>query len=232
MTPRRPRAEPPFARAAVAARLAEGLAGLAANLPEQAPEQLVRYLELLHRWNRAFNLTAVRDPLDMVSHHVLDSLAVLGHLQGARVLDVGTGAGLPGIPLALARPATRFTLLDSVGKKTRFVRQAVAELGIGNVRVQQGRVADFRPEQGFDVVICRAFGSLAEIAGQCRRLCDPAGRMLAMKGACPPTEIDALPEDVAVAQLVALKVPLLAAARHLVVLAPRRDRPGTDRRDD
>jgi 16S rRNA (guanine527-N7)-methyltransferase len=174
-------------------------------------------VRLLAKWNSAYNLTAVRDPLEMVTRHLLDSLVVAPHLYGARVLDVGTGPGLPGIPLAVARPELAFTLLDANAKKTRFVVQAVGELVLKNVEVVQSRVENYRPSRIFDTVVSRAFASIADMLAHARHLCAPGGRFLAMKGAYPEEELKALPDGYDY-EVVPLAVPGLDAARHVVIV--------------
>jgi 16S rRNA (guanine527-N7)-methyltransferase len=155
----------------------------------------------------------------MVTRHLLDSLAIRPYLAGPRVLDIGTGAGLPGIPLAVACPDISFTLLDANAKKTRFVTQAVAELGLKNVEVVQERAENYRPAEKFDTLVSRAFASIADMLAATRHLCAPRGRFLAMKGACPEEELAAVPAGFS-NQVVALTVPGLAAQRHLVILVP------------
>ena len=204
---------------ALARELANGIEAMALAIPAQAQRRMLAFIMLLAKWNRTFNLTAIDDPAQMVGRHLLDSLAVLPYLRGPRVLDVGTGAGLPGIPLALARPADRFVLLDSSGKKTRFVTQAVAELGLDNVDVVQARLADYRPALAFDCVISRAFGSLAELLQASGRLLAPGGRLLAMKGKAWRDELDPLPQGSLIAAH-RLDVPGVAGERYLVELAP------------
>lgn len=200
------------------ALVAEGLAGLGILATPGTAERLCAYLALLEKWNRAYNLTSVTEPDDMVVRHVLDSASALPFLRGEAILDVGTGAGLPGIPLALIDPARRFTLLDSVGKKVRFLRQAVLELGLGNVTPLQARAEDWHPPAPFDTVTSRALGTLAEFAGWCGHLVAPGGRLLAMKGRHPAAELERLPPGWRVAELAPVTVPGLAAERHIVVL--------------
>lgn len=202
----------------VRARLESGLSALDLELSQAACDRLLAYLALLHKWNRAYNLTAVRDPLQMIGLHLLDSLAVLPHVRGPRVLDVGTGAGLPGIPLAVARPDWALTLLDSNGKKTRFVTQAAIELGLNNLTVVHSRVEEYVSERGFDTVVSRAFASLGEMLEATRHLLAPQGRLLAMKGAYPTAELAALPQGVVVEAVERLAVPGVDAARHVVLL--------------
>ena len=190
-----------------------GLGELALVLPAGAREQLLDYLALLGKWNRTYNLTAIRAPLSMVSHHLLDSLAVLPHLPlssaQATLADAGSGAGLPGIPLAVARPDWRVTLAEASQKKCAFLRQAVIELGLSNVEVYEGRVQAWRPAGRFAVVISRAFAELAEFLAACRHLVQPGGLLAAMKGVRPT--------DAMSCEIVRLTVPLLDAERHLVL---------------
>jgi 16S rRNA (guanine527-N7)-methyltransferase len=204
-------------------QLAAGIAALGLALPEGAEAKLLAYLALLDKWNRVYNLTAVRDTERMVSHHLLDSLAAVPYFQGGcpdliRVLDVGSGGGLPGIPLAIARPEWQVTLIDSIAKKTAFLLQAKAELGLANLNVVTSRVEDFRSETGFDVITSRAFSDLKEFVMLTRHLLKPAGRWLAMKGLMPNEEIANLPDWVKVSADYALVVPGLEASRHVIVL--------------
>lgn len=198
----------------------EGVERLGIPLPDGAVERLAAYLALLERWNRAYNLTAVRDPDAMVIRHLLDSLSILPWIEGPRVLDVGSGAGLPGIPLAVARPGLAFCLLDSNGKRTRFLTQAVAELRLTNVEVVRSRVEDYQPPSLFNSVVSRAFATLAELLASAGRLCAPTGRLLAMKGVFPDDELARLPTGYVLAGVYPLHVPNLEAERHLVHLAP------------
>jgi 16S rRNA (guanine527-N7)-methyltransferase len=202
----------------LAASLRAGLAGLGLELDAAAVGKLLGYLGLLEKWNRAYNLTAVRDPAQMVARHLLDSLAVLPFLAGRRVLDIGTGAGLPGIPLAIARPDMEFVLLDSNAKKTRFVTQAAAELSLGNVTVVAERLEHYRPPQGFDTLVARAVGTIADMLDAGRHLLAAGGRFLAMKGVYPQEELAALPAGYQVAGVEAVRVPGLDAARHVVII--------------
>lgn len=205
----------------LARQLDQGLAQLGHALAAEPRRQLLDFLRLLARWNDTYNLTAVRDPAQMVTRHLLDSLAILPHLRGPRVLDIGTGPGLPGIPLAIARPELSFTLLDAIAKKTQFVTQAIGELHLKNVEVLQTRVENYRPEQKFDTLVSRAFASMADMLVAARHLCGPHGRFLAMKGTYPEEEMAAIPGEFVVQEVVALQVPGLEAARHLVILVPR-----------
>jgi len=196
--------------------LARGLEQMNLPLPPQTQAKLLGYLALLAKWNRVYNLTAVRDPTQMVMRHLLDSLSVVPYIKGSRVLDVGTGAGLPGIPLALALPDVQFVLLDSNRKKTRFVTQAVADLGLSNVTVEACRIEDYRPGESFDTVISRAFSELVEMLTATGRLCRAGGVMLAMKGEYPAQELAGVPEGFAAATVHPLIVPGLDAKRHVV----------------
>ncbi len=197
--------------------LARGIAQLGLELPAGAEPQLLAYLELLAKWNRVYNLTAVRDQGQMVSHHLLDSLAVLPHLSPGHWLDVGCGGGLPGLVLAIARPDWRFTLVDSNSKKTSFVQQAIIELGLKNASVLAVRVEEWHPAQKFDGIISRAFAELADFVGLTRHLLSSKGRWVAMKGQ-PEAELKVLPKDVQIERVVTLKVPGLEAARSLVIV--------------
>lgn len=206
-------------------QLSAGIATLGLALPAGSEEKLLAYLLLLGKWNRVYNLTAVREVERMVSHHLLDALAVVPFFQGdgpdgLRVLDVGSGGGLPGIPLAIVRPEWQVTLVDSIAKKTAFLRQAKTELELANLTVATSRVEDFRVETRFDVITSRAFSDLKEFVTLTRHLLEPAGRWLAMKGLYPDEEIALLPPDVRVSANHALAVPGLDAARHLIVLEP------------
>ena len=198
--------------------LGPGLKALGVSLPAGGEAQLLRYVELLERWNQAYNLTAVRDPAEMVAKHLMDSLSVLPFLSEGPAADVGTGAGLPGIPLAVARPDLRFTLIDSNGKKTRFVTQAMAELKLANVTVLQSRAEAHRPAAPYAQVLSRAFASLADFARLAGGMAAPGGRLLAMKGADPADEMAALPAGFRVLKVHPLKVPGLDAERCLVEL--------------
>jgi 16S rRNA (guanine527-N7)-methyltransferase len=190
------------------------------RLPAGAVTRLIAYLTLLERWNRAYNLTAVRNPDAMVVRHLLDSLSILPWLEGPRILDVGSGAGLPGVPLAIARPDCAFHLLDSNGKRTRFLTQVVADLRLANIHIVRSRVEDYQPAAPFNSVVSRAFATLADMAADAGRLCAPGGRLLAMKGVFPDDELARLPSGYAVVGVYPLQVPGLDAERHLVHLTP------------
>jgi len=199
-------------------KLAEGLAALSLDLSDHVQHQLIDFLHLLVKWNRAYNLTAVRQPEQMVTRHLLDSLVIGPYIQGPRILDVGTGAGLPGIPLALAYPDYQFTLLDSSGKKIRFVTQAVAELGLVNVDVVQSRVEAYQPASRFDTVTARAYSSIEELVKQTAHLLADGGQYLVMKGAYPVAEVEAMPAGYHLEAIHQLQVPRLDAQRHLLVV--------------
>jgi 16S rRNA (guanine527-N7)-methyltransferase len=201
------------------AALQRGLGELSLTLPAGASEKLLAYLDLLAKWNRTYNLTAIRDPLQAVSHHLLDSLAVLRELSGhvGALADVGSGAGLPGIALAIAEPARRVTLNDANEKKGAFLRQAVIELGLPNADVHVGRVEVWRPAERFAVVITRGFASLVTFLAACRHLVAPAGVLAAMKGAYPVAELAEVPADCDCSEVRRMRVPLLDAERHLVL---------------
>jgi len=199
-------------------RLRDDLPALGIRPDNEQTAALVRFLHLLDKWNRVFNLTAIGDVEDMVALHVLDSLSALPFLQGISILDVGTGAGLPGIPLALVQERRQFALLDSGGKKTRFVKHALGELGIENVTVVQSRVEDYEPADAFDTVICRAFTSLGDFARRCGALVASTGRLVAMKGRFPERELKEVPVEWQVLETTAVEIPGLSAKRHIVVL--------------
>ena len=199
--------------------LDRGLGELALAVPAGAGEKLMSYLELLAKWNKTYNLTAIRDPLQAVSHHLLDSLAVLRELSDCRgaLADVGSGAGLPGIPIAIAEPARPVTLNDASEKKGAFLRQAVIELGLGNATVHVGRVEEWRPAERFAVVVSRGFASLADFLAGCRHLVAPSGVLAAMKGVYPSDELAQIAVDYDCHEVRRLQVPFLKAERHLVL---------------
>jgi 16S rRNA (guanine527-N7)-methyltransferase len=196
--------------------LEEGLGALGLPVDERLAGDLLAFQGLLAQWNRAFNLTAVRGPEDMVVRHLLDSLSIQAWIPPGRIADIGTGAGLPGIPLALALPDRSFVLVDSVGKKVRFVRQACRDLGLSNVIPVQSRLEDYRPEQTFDAVVARALAPLERLAPLAAPLLTPGGRLLAMSGRHPGHP--PAPEGFDTLEVHGVKVPHLDAPRHLVVL--------------
>ncbi|ROR34340.1 16S rRNA (guanine(527)-N(7))-methyltransferase RsmG [Inmirania thermothiophila] len=205
-------------RGAARARLDEGLAALGLALPAPAREGLLDYLALLARWNRAYSLTAVRDPVEMVTRHLLDCLAALPHLPPGALCDLGSGAGLPGIPIALAEPHRPVTLLEASAKKARFLRHAVLALAPDRVAVACARAERWRPPRPFAVVAARAVGELAALARLAGPLLEAGGVLAALKGRHPAEELAALPAPWRVRAVHALAVPGLAAARHLVLL--------------
>jgi 16S rRNA (guanine527-N7)-methyltransferase len=198
--------------------LGRAAAALGLALADVQVATLERYLDLLEKWNRVYNLTAIRERERMVTHHLLDSLAALPHVRGPRVLDVGSGAGLPGIPIAVASPSLDVTLLESSHKKSAFLTQAVAELQLANVQVVTERVESWHPEARFDTIISRAFAELGEFASLAGRLLAPQGVLAAMKGVHPFEEIERLPRAYRVQEVVRLRVPGLDAERHFVLM--------------
>lgn len=182
-------------------------------------DRLIQFVTLLAKWNRTYNLTAVREPERMISQHILDSLSVLPHLGGcSSILDVGTGAGLPGLPLAVASPSVQFTLLDTVAKKTAFVRQAIGELGLKNITVVTGSVENYKTTKNFSRVISRAFAELKDFVDGAGQHCAAGGALLAMKGVYPHDEISRLPAGYIAEEVISLDVPGVEGQRHLVVI--------------
>jgi 16S rRNA (guanine527-N7)-methyltransferase len=205
-------------RDGLGSQISRGLAQLGLGKNAVTEDKLMIYIDILQKWNRVYNLTAVRESEKMVSTHLLDSLAVVPHLQGPRLLDVGSGAGLPGIPVAIAKSEYEVTLLDSNHKKAAFLRQAATELRLNNAKVVCERVEAWHPAEKFDCIISRAFSELAEFVALAKHLLAPGGVFAAMKGVSPDEEIDTLPRDFRVRQLLRLAVPGLAAERHLVFI--------------
>ncbi|HNJ76283.1 MAG TPA: 16S rRNA (guanine(527)-N(7))-methyltransferase RsmG [Azospira sp.] len=199
-------------------QLAEGMKALGLDLPADVQERLLAYAAFLEKWNRTYSLTALRDPKLAVSHHLLDSLAIMPYVSASTLLDVGSGGGQPGIPLAIARPDLAVTLLDSNGKKTAFLQQAVIELGLKNVQVVTVRVEEFKPAAPFVAITSRAFAELADFVGLTRHLLAPGGEWLAMKGQRPVEEMNKLPAGVSVTAVHRLLVPGVDGERHLVVM--------------
>ena len=202
-------------------QLSSGLVALGIDLSAEVQTRLLAYATFLEKWNRTYSLTALRDPKRAVSHHLLDSLAILPFVTALNLLDVGSGGGQPGIPLAIARPDLEVTLLDSNGKKVAFLKQAVIELGLKNVQVISARVEDYRPEAFFAAITSRAFAELADFVGLTKHLLAPSGAWLAMKGQRPDAEIAKLPagaSGVSVSEVHRLNVPGVDGERHLVVI--------------
>jgi 16S rRNA (guanine527-N7)-methyltransferase len=207
------------ARDALQARLEQGIAELGLTVPAEAVPRLLDYQALLERWNAAYNLTAVRDPAEMITRHLLDSLAILPYVQGATLADLGTGPGLPGIPLAIVAPGREILLVDSNGKKVRFLREAIRALKLEGVRAVQSRVEDVQGQ--FDCITARAFASLADMLGWGGHLLAPGGIWLAMKGRRPDDELPGMPTGFEVRAFHELAVPGLQAERSLLVLGHR-----------
>lgn len=188
------------------------------SLTDHQKSQLVAYVDMLNKWNKAYNLTSVRDPNEMLIRHILDSIVVAPHLHGQRFIDVGTGPGLPGVPLSIVRPESHFTLLDSLGKRIRFLRQVQHELKLENITPVQSRVEEFPAEPPFDGVISRAFASLTDMVSWCKHLPAENGRFYALKGQRPDDEISQLPTEFSVENIIELRVPHLEGERHLVTI--------------
>ncbi|USD28533.1 16S rRNA (guanine(527)-N(7))-methyltransferase RsmG [Pseudoalteromonas sp. SCSIO 43201] len=200
-------------------QLNELLADTSIEISEQQKQQLVDYVQLLDKWNKAYNLTSVRDPKEMMVKHIMDSLVVAPHLTGSNYIDVGTGPGLPGMVLAIARPDINFVLLDSLGKRVRFLMQVKHGLGIDNVTPVQSRVEEYQPSVKLDGVLSRAFASLQDMIQWCSHLIDDQGVFLALKGQYPADELEKLPNGVSLSQDISLVVPKLDGERHLIILS-------------
>ena len=201
-------------------QLKTGLSSLDLDLDNEKVEQLVQYLQLLDKWNKAYNLSGIKEVQRMVAYHLLDSLAIVPHIDGNIILDVGTGAGLPGIPLAICFPEKRFLLLDSNGKKTRFLFQVKMELGLDNVEVFHNRLETFQSQEQIDIVLCRAYATLAKVVSQCGHLMKADCRLLAMKGQFPEEEIVELPASFGFVKTNELNVPGVDGTRHLIEIVP------------
>ena len=196
--------------------LDSGLAALGLDLPPAARQKLLAFRDLLLKWNKTYNLTALRDPEQAISHHLLDSLAILPHVGPGPLLDVGSGGGLPGIPLAIARPELSVSMVDTVQKKATFLQQAAIELGLKNIHAHHARVEEMQGQ--YAQISSRAFAEIGLFISLTRHLLAPGGRWLAMKGVRPDDELQALPADIAVDAIIALQVPGLDAERHLIIL--------------
>jgi 16S rRNA (guanine527-N7)-methyltransferase len=202
-------------------RIRAGALGLGIELQSVQSRRLLDYLQEMVRWGKAYNLTAIRDIENMVPLHLLDSLTVVPHVHGPRVLDLGTGAGLPGIPVAVLRPDYQVWLMDSSAKKCRFLRHVAGRLGLDNVQVVQSRAENYRPDHGFDTVVSRAVGTLGLLMDLSAHLTAPGGRLLAMKGQYPEAELAEQDDRWKVEEVLALKAPGVEAERHLVVCTRR-----------
>lgn len=199
------------------AKLDRLLAQAEISLTDQQKQQLVDFVRLLDKWNKAYNLTSVRNPDEMLVKHIMDSLVVSPYLEGERFIDVGTGPGLPGIPLAIANPDKQFILLDSLGKRITFIKNALRELGIQNVTLVLSRVEEYT-EQQFDGVLSRAFASLDDMVNWCYHLPNEQGRFYALKGVYDEAEVQAVKKSIELTEVVKLQVPELVGERHLVIL--------------
>ena len=201
-----------------------GLSTLEIDVSPVARDAIIRYLQLLDKWNSAYNLSGIKDIQKMVGYHLLDSLAVMPYINGDTILDVGTGAGLPGIPLSIVYPDKKFHLLDSNGKKTRFLFQVKTELGLDNVEIHHARIESFQSPDQIDIVICRAFAPLERITRQISHILKDGGCLLAMKGQFPEAEIAELPDEYRVENTVQLPVPGVDGTRHLLTVRPAGNR--------
>jgi 16S rRNA (guanine527-N7)-methyltransferase len=199
-------------------RLASGIAQLGLDVSDEQIAALLRYRDMLERWNKAYNLTAIRDPMEMVVRHLLDSLAIAPHLHGHHFVDVGTGPGLPGIPVSIVKPETHWWLLDSNGKKTRFLFQVKSQLGLSNIDIVESRVETWQPGRTFDGVVTRAFADIARTCDQCRHLLASDARLYAMKSQLVGTELSELGDNFELEENIELSVPGLGESRWLTVL--------------
>jgi 16S rRNA (guanine527-N7)-methyltransferase len=197
-------------------QLEQGVEALGLELGPDTTSRLLQYLELIRKWNRVYNLTAIKDSEQMLSHHLLDSLSIVPYLRGSRILDIGSGAGLPGIPVALSCPDRHVVMMDASGKKARFVQQAITELVLDNAESVHARAEDYTVSEGFDTVVSRAFSSLADFVQLALPFVRPSGQLLAMKGRYPVQELEELPAGIRVVAVHRLEVPLLDSERHLV----------------
>ena len=199
--------------------ITSGIDGLNLDASQIQINQTLDYLSLLQKWNQSFNLVSSRNKLEIVERHILDSLSVNEYIGGECILDMGSGAGLPGIPLAIFNPEKKFILLDSNGKKTRFLQQVKIALHLQSIEIENSRVENYQTKHQIDMVVCRAFSSLAEIAKKAQHLLSRDCKILAMKGKFPEDEISELSEEVKVSNIVELKVPGINSERHLIELS-------------
>lgn len=207
-----------FDRPLLESKLRQSVALFDFPVSETQQGLLLDYLSMIHKWNKAYNLTSVRDPEAMLTKHIVDSIAVKPYLSGTRFIDVGTGPGLPGIPLAIVQPDAHFTLLDSLGKRVRFMKQCAHELKMTNIFPIQSRVEDHSPENVYDGVISRAFASIKDMLHWCEHLVDSEGAYFALKGQLPSEELSQVPDKFTVSSVESLSVPGLEGQRHLVVI--------------
>ncbi|OOF67976.1 16S rRNA (guanine(527)-N(7))-methyltransferase RsmG [Rodentibacter caecimuris] len=190
----------------------------ALSITNNQKQQLVKFVLLLNKWNKAYNLTSVRDPMEMLVKHILDSLVVSPYLQGKRFIDVGTGPGLPGLPLAIINPDKYFVLLDSLGKRMSFIRNVLRELGLTNVEPVLNRVEKYQPDKLFDGILSRAFASLKDMTDWCLHLPSEKGKFYALKGVYHTAEVEELAENLAIEKVIKLSVPDLVGERHLILV--------------
>ncbi|SQH74523.1 methyltransferase, SAM-dependent methyltransferase, glucose-inhibited cell-division protein [Shewanella benthica] len=205
----------------LSALLDEYLAEVNLTATEQQQQQLVGFVEMLNKWNKAYNLTSVRDPQQMLIRHIMDSLAVSAHLVGERFIDVGTGPGLPGIPLAIMNPDKHFVLLDSLGKRIRFLKQVQFDLGIDNISSVESRVEAYEPEEKFDGVLSRAFASIEDMLHWCHHLPAENGCYYALKGQLAKDEMKKIPQGYQLTDVIKLSVPRLDEQRHLLIVVKK-----------
>ncbi|MEC9375411.1 MAG: 16S rRNA (guanine(527)-N(7))-methyltransferase RsmG [Pseudomonadota bacterium] len=212
--------EDPFNSDELQQKLKSGLVALELNLADQAIKKLLRFINELHHWNQAYSLTAIRDPLDMVARHLLDSLSATPFVIGENILDIGCGAGLPGIPLSLIHPNKQFYLLDSNKKKQLFVEHVCRKLNLTNVHPVQIRIENFNSEHQFDTIICRALASLKDFANMSTNLLNVSGQLVALKGKLPESEISSLPSSWNAEKIIPIRIPMLDGERNIVVIKP------------
>jgi len=198
--------------------LQRSIAATELNVTQEQAEKLVAYVQMMHKWNKAYNLTSVRDPKDMLVKHILDSIIIAPLLEGKHYIDVGTGPGLPGIPLSIMLPNTHFVLLDSLGKRVRFMKQVAYELNLANIEPVQSRVEAYKSQTKLDGVLSRAFASLKDMLHWCQHLVDSDGKFLALKGQYPDEELTQLPAGFKLTQSIELHVPELEGERHLIII--------------
>ncbi|MBL4819833.1 MAG: 16S rRNA (guanine(527)-N(7))-methyltransferase RsmG [Gammaproteobacteria bacterium] len=197
-------------------KLQSGLDELGLKITPEQVDMLLSFLEVLGKWNKKFNLSGIKKPSEMISRHLLDCLAVSPYIEGSVILDVGSGGGLPGIPLAILHPDKHFILLDSNGKKTRFLFQVKLALGLDNITIENKRIEDYQCTEQIDIVMSRAFSSLAKLVQSCASVAGENSKLLAMKGIYPTTEIEELPEGIKISRAIELTIPGIEGVRHLI----------------